>query len=489
MSATPLDIGLIQQIQAVLPGDIPVYLVGGAVRDLLLGRPVHDLDFAVASDALGLARQVARGLRAAYYPLDELRDTGRVVWKQAQGRSQILDFAVFRGPTLESDLCARDFTLNAIALDLRNLQELIDPLGGGADLQQRILRACSRTAVSDDPVRILRAVRQAVDLNLHIEAETHSWIRQAVHLLPAVSAERLRDELFRMLDGNRPALALRLLEVLGVLQHLLPELPALKGQHLPAVQSQNAWEHTLSVVQNLAAIWSALSREPNPDAAANWRMGLVSLRLGRYRPQLDAHLVNTLNPLRSVRALVCLAACYHALAEIKTGPVAAHPAEVTSRRGSDLRLSRDEIERWMTIHRHFVRLAALIRGEEPLSRRLIYRFFREAGPAGVDISCLSLADTLATYGAGLADTAWIKQMDRVRLLLQAWWEQPDEMIRPAALLDGRELMATLQIMPGPQVGTLLEAIREAQAAGDICDRAQALALARQLSGHQGAASR
>ena len=132
-------------------------LVGGAVRDLLLGLPLRDLDYVLPGDALPVARALADALGAAYYPLDERRGTGRVVWQQPEGAPLVVDIASLGSSSLDDDLRARDFTINAIALAPGDV--LYDPLGGVPDLQNRTLRPCSDHSLVADPVRVLRAVR------------------------------------------------------------------------------------------------------------------------------------------------------------------------------------------------------------------------------------------------------------------------------------------------------------------------------------------
>src|SRR5271169_3006684 len=157
---------LLDSIRDALP-DVELYLVGGAVRDLLLDRVSYDLDFAVAEDAIHIARRAANALHADFYVLDESFDTARVILPVENGLRDILDFAAFRGSDLESDLRGRDFTINAIAFDLRN-QTILDPLGGASDLRAKLIRACSELSLQDDPIRILRAVRQAAAFDFRI---------------------------------------------------------------------------------------------------------------------------------------------------------------------------------------------------------------------------------------------------------------------------------------------------------------------------------
>ncbi|MCI0519802.1 MAG: HD domain-containing protein [Chloroflexi bacterium] len=482
---------LIEAVRAALPDDLPCYLVGGAVRDQLRGESGHDLDFVLPRRALEAGRRVANALHGAYYPMDEKREIARILLRDARGERLILDFSVQRGDDLESDLRLRDFTINAMALDVRHPQTLIDPLRGAADLHAGLLRACSPGVFYYDPLRVLRGVRLAARFKFRIHAKTLDEMRRAAGGLFRISPERVRDELFRIFELPNPATALRLAENIGALSEPLPELGALKGVIQSPPHTADVWEHTLGVVSHLAAMLELLATQYDPDAAGSLAAGLATLRLGRYRAQLDAHLRAEIIPGRNVRALLFLAALYHDVAKPQTRSVDEdgrvrffdhdqRGAEIAAARGAELQLSNDEVARLRLIVRHHLRPLLLGQGGELPTRRAVYRFFRDTGEAGVDICLLSLADMQATYGPGLQQDDWSHHLDVIRLLLEAWWEQADEQVNPPALLNGGDLMAALNIKPGPLVGRLLEAIREAQACGEINDSSQALELARRL---------
>ena len=234
---------------------------------------------------------------------------------------------------------------------------------------------------------------------------------------------------------------------------------------------------------------NVLSQSYDPESAASWALGLVSLRLGRFRQQIHDHLQSRLTPDRSTRSLICLAALYHDISKPDTlqkepdGRIRFYDhdrkgAEICRERGKALRLSNPEVERLASIVRFHMRPLLLAQSEDLPSRRAIYRFFRDAGESGVDVCLLALADTMATYGAGLPETTWIRLVDVIRRLLEAWWEEPEKVVSPPVLLTGDDLIQLLNIKPGPQVGKLLELVREAQAAGELESRHQALDFAR-----------
>ena len=481
---------ILEKIRPILPTDNLIFVVGGAVRDALLNRPIHDIDLVLTGDIRRITRKVADALNSPFYMLDAERDTARIIVYNGNTKRIFLDFAVMRGNDLQSDLLARDFTINAMAVDVHNPLKVIDPLKGANDLQKKLLRPCSPTTFIDDPVRILRAVRLAAEYELYLLPTTRQLIRHAVNLLPIISTERKRDELFRILDGLQPSAALQSLDILGVLPYLLPELMQLRGVTQSSPHLTDVWTHTFNVLSRLISLLNVLNPLTKSENTANWSLGLVSLRLGRFRTHLENHFNATLNPNRSIRALLLFAALYHDVGKPYTSQIEENGKisfinheqigeQLARERASQLRLSNQEIERLGLIVRNHMRPLLLGQAGEPPSRRAIYRFFRDCKEAGVDICLLSLADTLATYGSALPQQVWITQLDTIRVLLEGWWERSNEQIAPLPLINGDDLMQILNLPEGPLIGQLLEDLREMQASGDINNREQAEAYVRE----------
>lgn len=485
---------LIEKIRDVLPPEQEVYLVGGAVRDLLLNRVFRDFDFAVPSNGISLARKVANKLNADYMTLDDERNTGRVIVTESDGTRIFLDFASYRGNSLEADLRARDFTINALAYDLKN-GTIIDPLEGAFDLRSKRIRACLQTSFMDDPVRILRAVRLAAGLGFQIEKETRELMKQAAGQIGRVSPERLRDELFKILEGPKPDASIRALEMLGVINHLLPELLEMKGVEQSAPHVHDVWTHTLAVLGELENILNALRVGYSADETNDLFTGLLTLRLGRFREQFAKQFAQSLNADRSVRALLFFAALYHDACKPQTktfdeekGRIRfldheIQAAELAARRARAFNLSNDEIQRLQAIIKNHMRIhfhASRMEGENKSpSRRAIYRFFRDSDGAGVELILLSLADLRGTRANTLTQETWSAYLDVCRIFLENYWEKPEEAVAPPRLLNGDDLMRELDLQPGPIIGDLLEAIRERQAMGKIDTREQAIEYARE----------
>ncbi len=484
---------LLEKIINVLPANTEVYLVGGAVRDLLTNRLSPDFDFAVPSNGISLARTVANALKADFMVLDSERDTGRVVIIEGETYTY-LDFAAYRGATLDDDLRDRDFTINAMALNLRDIT-IIDPLNGATDIRAKVIRACSSDSLTNDPVRILRAVRQAAAFGFTIDKSTRELMKQAADKINNVSIERVRDEVFKILGGPKASASIRALEMLGVLQHLMPELLKMRGVTQSNPHIHEVWTHTLAVVDQLDnLLTSSLRLDFDPEKTSDMYMGLVSLKIGRYREQIAKHFANQLNPSRSHRSLLFFAALYHDVCKPDTKTIDESGrirffdhdikgAEVVADRARAFNLSNDEVERLHTIVRHHMRFHffadRLEREGQPPSRKAVYRFFRDSGAVSVDLILLALADLRGTKGNELTQVTWTAYLDIARILLENYWERPEEVINPPRLVDGNELMKELNLQPGKIVGVLLESIRENQAAGKIVDKEQALAFARE----------
>jgi putative nucleotidyltransferase with HDIG domain len=484
---------LIKKVIDALPADQEIYLVGGAVRDLLLSRASPDLDFAVPAHGISLARKIANALDADFLALDDERDTGRVVCTNEDGSRIFLDFAVYRGATLDEDLRARDFTMNAMAFNLRD-ETLIDPTSGGKDVLAKTIRACSPTSFSDDPVRILRAVRQAAAFDFHIDKSTRELMKQSTDQLVRISPERLRDEVFKILKGPKPHTCMRALEMLGVFPHLMPELSALKDVPQSEPHVYDVWTHTLAVLDYLDQIISALRMGYDAEKTNDMFTGLLGLRLGRYREQIAKHFEKSLNVDRPHRALLFFAALYHDVCKPETKTVEesgrirffehdTKGAEIAAERLRAFNFSTDEIQRVERIILNHMRMhsfaSRLEHEKQTPSRKAIYRFFRDNGEAGIDLILLGLADLRATLAHALTVETWTVYLEVARILLENYWEKPEEIVAPPRLLDGNVLMNELAIKPGPIVGQLLETIRENQAAGKIETREQALAFARE----------
>ncbi len=427
--------------------DNHVFVVGGTVRDALLGRSAYDLDLAIglpdgqplarrAAYTTDLAKRLADRLGAAYVLRDAQRGVARIVHGEA-GYQRMIDLAALRDSSIERDLSSRDFTVNAMAVPLSNLEHLIDPLGGYKDLEAGCLRMTSVKALSDDPLRLLRAVRLAGELGFSIEDATARCISASAPQLVRVSSERLCEELFKILafcDSYAALERARSYDLLNSLFGILSESPL-------------AFAGGIVLVDRIERLYKSLSTDSDDDTT-----------LFSFGGQIDLYLQERLAADRTHLQLLKLAALLTAL------PL----SEARSRKIERLSLSRREEqhivmiwkgERWLDRTWNAQRI--------PLS---IYRYYRAFGKAGVNGALLALVRSP------------VESRDRVRALLRAWFMHREERINVSPLLSGDDVMAQFDLSPGPLIGRLLESLCEAQVQGLVQNSEQAKAYLREIVG-------
>lgn len=466
--------------------DQPVHLVGGAIRDALLGRESHDLDFVVPADAIRLAFKVADSLGLPAYVLDRERDAGRVILADGQ---TTLDFARYRGADLVEDLRSRDFTMNAMALPVaaRSLASLVDPCQGQRDLEVGQIRLTHRSAIEEDPARAMRAARHALDLNFTIEQVTREMVRKSATQLASVSIERVRDELLRMMQASAPDKVIWTMRDLGLLAVVLPEIAILANVPQTPPHFESVLPHTARVMASLAQLESLLSDDRPPG---DHRLAEAHETLRPFRQPLLEHVDRRLDGGVSGRQALRLAALFHDAGKPET--LTAEPdgrlrffghaeagAGIVQRRLADLRLSREVIRQTSVIVGNHMRPLLLAQAPQ-VSRRATFRFFRDTGSAGLDITLLAMADQLALVPGGRSAAQWPRLLEVIGQLHHHYFEQFDETVKPAPILDGRDLMKILQLQPGPKIGRLLDQLLEAQAAGEVTNRSEAVALVTKL---------
>jgi poly(A) polymerase len=450
------------------------WLVGGAPRDRLLGRETGDLDVVVAGDPAAAARAVSRaGGRAACFALSEEFGSWRVV---ARDRSWQVDVEPMRAASIEEDLALRDFTVNAIAEPLAG-GEAIDPLGGRADLDARRLRMAGAGAFADDPLRVLRLARMAVELELAPDERTIAAARAEAPSLSRVSAERIFAELRQILAADRARAGVELLERLGASAAVLPELDALEGIEQNRFHHLDVRGHTLEVLDRVVELTGG--GEDGESARA----------IAPHGEQVAALLGEPLADEMTRGQALRWGALLHDAAKPLTREVREADGRVTfighDARGAELarsllgRLRASERTRAhvAALVRHHLHLGFLVHEPQPLARRTVFGYLRTCSPVEVDVTLLSVADRLATRGER-AEEAIEEHLRLARAMLAdalRWREQGP----PPMLVRGDELAAELGIGLGPRVGELLEVLAEAQYAGEVRTREQAVAYARE----------
>ncbi len=465
--------------------NVKSYLVGGFVRDALLRRETADIDIALAADAVEIAPKVADALGGRFVLLDKVNKVCRVVVtdrKAPSGERWQIDFSTFEG-SIEQDLDRRDFTIDAIAVDLEELTKddvhLIDPFQGRADLKQGVIRAVSDTAFQLDAVRLLRAVRLAAELGFVLDSQTETLVQRHCHLIADVAGERLREELLRLLAVPQSERFMPYLDELGLAEALFPELAQAKGVEQPKEHFWNVFDHSLQTVVAVDFLLHQGSWKYADDEV---------LAIAPWSEMLARHFAQPVSSGSTRRSLLKLAALLHDVAKPQTKAIgedgrthflghaklgAATAVDILER----LRFSGKEVKLVEVMIKHHLRPGQMSQGELP-TQRAIYRYFRDTGDGGIDTLFLSLADHLATKGPQLNLAGWQEHAQMVEYVLAQHLEQ-ERLVVPAKLVSGHDLINIFGLSPGPKIGEALEAVHEAQASGEVATREEALAYIRE----------
>ena len=455
------------------------YLVGGAVRDALLQKPSHDLDFIVEGNSIASARNLADHIQGAFYILDDVRKYARVIGSDEAGNRIVLDFAPLYQGDLNADLRSRDFTINAISWEAAsNNKDLIDPLNGVGDLENKILRPCTDQSFFEDPVRVIRTARFAVEYELTFSDGLNKQIHAALPKLSEISEERKRDEFFKILENHRVVNALEILQSFQVIENFLPEVQALVDFSQGSPHQFNAWQHTLKAVQYLESMLNYIDgREKEPQSLPSFD-AIYSL-LDRFYDGFQRAVKQSMNVNRDLRSLVLFASLYHDVGKpqdigVKMNGRTRYPnhadlgAKAAVKRAKNMALSKIEIQ-WLEcfIKNHMLLHKMDISANEAEQRLFLHRFFSAAGPSSPFTALFSLADLLATYDRTLTEERWQIGLSRCEKALQGWFDEYAVLADPTPIFNGDELQKEFQLKPGKKLGMLLRDLREAQAAGIV----------------------
>ncbi|MDD5729741.1 MAG: HD domain-containing protein [Candidatus Omnitrophica bacterium] len=459
---------------------VKLYIVGGIIRDILLGRRKDnpDIDFCLEKGAINFARQASKELKSGFVVLDRAHGCARVV-KKSKGRIYTLDFTDFRGKTLKDDLSHRDFGINSLAVGLEKIcalpeinhfkefEELLyDPCGGLKDLKEKKIRLVNKKGFDEDPLRIMRAFSLASLLDFKIDKQALGLINLKKRKITSVSAERVRDEIFKMLCGRSSWDSVMKLDKLGLLDLLVPEFKPMRELNQGPYHHLDVWNHSLETFRHLELI---LNNPPISEKITPYLEEEVSYGRKRYELLKLAALLHDIGKPRTLR--------------MEKGKVTFHGHERTGAFmaqdiGIRFKLSNDEIKLLKSIIFAHLRPGYLA-DNAVLTPRAKFRFYRDTGPEAVSVLLVSLADQRATAGRLATKDSRLRHEKLVRRLLREYFtEQKAE--KKERLLNGNDLIKQFKLKPSRVIGRLLSEIEEAQAIGRIKSKEEALRLAAKL---------
>ncbi len=442
---------------------IKFYLVGGILRDNLLGREKEnpDIDFSLARGAIKLGREFAREIRAGFVVLDKEHGSCRAV-KRFGDKCYTLDFTDFRGKTLEEDLLHRDFTINSLAMEL-GTDILIDPYRAKADLKSGLVRVVNKKSFDEDPLRILRAFSMSAIFGFKIDPNTLRLAGLKRKKLSLVSCERIRDELFKILDTPEPSGYLLQMDKLKILSVILPEIKPMRGVRQGPYHHLDIWKHTLETVRQLEILLNSLKN--NQD--------------------IRDYLNEVISSERKRRALIKFGAFLHDIGKpgslrregrkIKFHGHERVGFEITKVISGRLRLSNDELNCLKKMVFWHLRPGYLGDIDNP-SPRAVFRYFRDTAEEAVSTLLISLADQRSTRGRLTTEESRQRHEKVCFSLIRKYFKQKKEKKIPR-LVTGDDLIKKFKLTPSPLIGKMLREIEESQAVGKVRSKEEAFKLA------------
>ena len=453
------------------------YVVGGAVRDLLLGLDPGGVDIVVDSYPMEIAEQLSRHLDVKYFKLHDDHSTVRVLLQSEEFDQCVVDISGIK-VSIMHDLAQRDFTCNALALPIEfaaaswGIDQIIDGAAGVAAISQRTLAAVSERSFYQDPLRLLRAFRLAAELDLDISEKTLGMVRRDAASISEVAPERIRDELLRIVGTSRSSECLELMAASGILDQFLPELTDGRGVQQPPEHQSDVLTHNLRTPGLLHRLVFS-SDTPykfamHSPAYSEWRSKLVSEDFSDGYPRWN---------------FLALAGLLHDIGK---------PATKTTESGGRIRflnhgLVGSQIAKALLLRLRFSSKAVnfvanavgthmrpsqiYVPGSLPTPKAM-YRYHRDLNDMAEDVLFLSLADYLAAVQDTLEVEDWEYKCAVTDQVLN--WNRQESIAKKARYLDGHDIMQGFSLTEGPVIGHLLALLDEAVALGTVRSREQAL---------------
>ncbi|MFA5275603.1 MAG: HD domain-containing protein [Candidatus Omnitrophota bacterium] len=453
---------------------VKLYLVGGALRDLILGRVKEnpDFDFALKKGAISFGGALAQELSCGFVILDKEHGACRLV-RKLKHKICTYDFTDFRGINIEDDLLHRDFNINALGLEARHILSgedlspaLIDPYAAREAINKKIIKEVNKGAFKEDSLRVLRAFSFASVLKFKIQPSVFRLIPGAKNKLKLVSGERVRDELFKIFATENSYECFKQLDKAGILKIVFPETVKMRGIGQGPYHHLDVWEHTLETLRQLELLFKDVKRK-----------------------EINDFLDETISAERKRSALLKLAAFLHdvgkpqTLRHEKNGRITFHGHEraglnIATNIARRLKLSNDEIHILRRIILWHLR-PGYLSDLEILTARAKFRYFRDTAHEALSVLMLSLADQRATKGPLTTALSRTRHEKTVRILIKELFKKKKEKKQPR-LITGDDLIKKFKLKPSVLIGEILSKIEELRAIGKAADKPAALAAAAKL---------
>jgi len=448
---------------------VEIWLVGGFLRDVYLNRSkkLRDFDFCVEKDIFSIVKEFAKETSSKFIVLDEVQKSFRVILRK-DNDFFTYDFAPMRGENFHQDLALRDFSINTLALNLRDKKpKLIDWFGARRDLDRGVIRVIKKEVIPQDPLRILRGFAFAANYNFRIESRTLKLLAKFKNLLKEVSKERINEEIFKIFSCNHSYETIKIMDKLKIIDEVIPYINKTRGVIQGKYHHLDVWRHSLETLRQFELFYNkklienqGISSYLNKEIAVGRRL-IQIMKIACLLHDIGKPLAKKKLNKRTI---------FHAHEKIGRDL-----AEDIAR---NLRFSLREKEVLKKLIFWHLRPGYLADQITP-TRRAVYRFFRDTQEDGVAVIILSLSDWRATRGP-LTDAKKRKRHEKVMLgLIEVYFHKQIE--KPLLkIVDGYGLMKKFKLKSGPLVGSILRKIKEEQALGKVSNKTEAYKVAKKI---------
>ncbi|MBI2996668.1 MAG: HD domain-containing protein [Candidatus Melainabacteria bacterium] len=460
-----IDFILPKQVKEVLKslslGSTEIYLVGGFIRDMFLGVSSQDLDFIVIDRSISeFCEELKTKFGGNWFFLDEETQTARFILSDEDCKDYTFDFTLVLKENLDVDFARRDFTINALAINLNNQDVLIDNFSGFKDLKNKIIRAVKLENLLDDPLRFIRAFRFAALLKGEICPETINFIKDNLNFFnEKISSERISSELWKILESDNSYKYVKQIADIGLLEKILPELTPMRKVTPNNFHHLWLFDHSIELVktfeENLYKIPSWTKEELKNKAIAKFACLIHDIgKPGTWEiKKVNGEEKHTF------------------YGHDKLGE------QITKQIGERLKFSNLVIQTLSKLVRYHLRPYQLQQGDAPITQRALYRFFRDIGEDTPLLLILALADLYATLGPRIIKEDLIKSEKLILCLFDEYKKFQDsekENLKKPKLLNGNEIINLTGLKPGPRLGALIKELDEAIGVGEVKTKEDAI---------------
>ena len=431
------------------------HLVGGSVRDALMGKSFVDRDIAI-KNAETFARKLSEQLSATFIELDPENKIYRLV---LEDKINYLDISEIQGVNIEEDLSRRDFALNAIAINLAN-GEIIDPYNGQADIKNKVIRHIKESNFTDDPLRILRAFRFASTTEFELAESTKACIEKYKHLLFTPAKERINYELMKLFGGKYTGKTLLLMDEFGILEDIFPYVKEMKKVPPNTHHHLDLFHHVVETVRNIEELYN--------NASEAEKTHLDAVDFGGFPRINHLKLAGFLHDIGKFSTWTIEESGRHRF--IKHDDVGAKMCVPFLR---EMKFSKKQIEYISTMIKAHIYPSNVIDAPD-LSDKVMMRYLRKMGTNVIDNIILAKADRLSARGEAITEEIVQKNLEGLDKLLDFYLEKRETMKPLPKLLDGIEIMQIKGIKQSPELGKIINALKEAQLNGDVNTKEEAI---------------